>query len=56
MQSSSKLRQAVKGVVFDLDGTLLDTESLVLEVARQVCAKHGNELTAEAIQASTGTD
>ncbi len=44
----------VKLVVCDLDGTLLDTESLVLEVARAVLARHGAALTPAALAASAG--
>lgn len=44
----------VKLVVCDLDGTLLDTESLVLEVARAVLARHGAALTPGALAASAG--
>ncbi|KAL3155731.1 hypothetical protein ABBQ32_012751 [Trebouxia sp. C0010 RCD-2024] len=45
---------SVKGVVFDLDGTLLDTESFVTEAVRSVVEAHGKILTPEAMQASTG--
>ncbi|KFM23423.1 Pseudouridine-5'-monophosphatase [Auxenochlorella protothecoides] len=41
-------------VIWDLDGTLLDTESLVAEVAREVIARHGGELTDAARAASLG--
>ncbi|KAK9917563.1 hypothetical protein WJX75_005816 [Coccomyxa subellipsoidea] len=45
---------SVKSVILDLDGTLLDTETLVLEVARSVLEKHGQKLTAEVQKAATG--
>ncbi|KAK9837087.1 hypothetical protein WJX81_001891 [Elliptochloris bilobata] len=45
---------SVKLVICDLDGTLIDTESLVLEVARGVLAQHGRALTPEALAASAG--
>jgi hypothetical protein len=38
-----------KAFVFDLDGLILDTESLCVEVARQVLAAHGAELTIGAL-------
>lgn len=44
----------VKLVIFDLDGTLIQTETLVLAVARDVVKSHGKELTEEAIAASLG--
>ncbi|GAB4824069.1 hypothetical protein N2152v2_011115 [Parachlorella kessleri] len=44
----------VECVIFDLDGTVLDTESLVLEVAKTVCERHGKQLTPEAARASLG--
>lgn len=33
---------------------MLDTESLVMEVAKAVCERHGAQLTAEAARASLG--
>lgn len=41
-------------VIFDLDGLLLDSESVVIEVAEDVCRRYGKELTSEAINASMG--
>ena len=41
-------------VIFDLDGTLIQTETLVLAIARDVVNSHGKELTEEAIAASLG--
>ena len=40
----------VELVIFDLDGTLLNTEQLVAEVARAVVQRHGKSLTLEAIK------
>ncbi|KAK9824264.1 hypothetical protein WJX72_009063 [[Myrmecia] bisecta] len=44
----------VRAVIFDLDGTLLDTESLVLEVAKAVVEQHGYTLTPDAQRAGLG--
>ena len=41
-------------VIFDLDGTLLSTETLVLRVARRVLGARGVELTAAAAAAGLG--
>lgn len=46
--------QDVACVIWDLDGTVLDTESLVCEVSRSVLAAHGAELTPEAVKAGIG--
>ena len=35
----------VELVIFDLDGTLLNTEQLVAEVARSVVQRHGKTMT-----------
>ena len=43
-----------EAVVFDLDGTLLSTEALIVRVARKTMAKYGKELTDEALKASIG--
>lgn len=42
----------VQLVIFDLDGTLLNTEQLVAEVARSVVKRHGKTMTLEAIKVS----
>lgn len=47
-------QKPAKLVIFDLDGTLIQTETLVLSVARAVVQAHGKELTEEAIVASLG--
>ena len=45
----------VQAVVFDLDGTLLSTEALIIEVARTVLKQHFDvKLTEEALKASIG--
>lgn len=41
-------------MIFDLDGTLISTETLVIAVARDVLKRYGKDLTAEAISASIG--
>lgn len=41
-------------VIFDLDGLLLDTESLCVSVAASVLAAHGKQLTAAAHRAALG--
>jgi HAD superfamily hydrolase (TIGR01509 family) len=52
---SSRIQmQPIKAVVFDLDGTLLSTETLVVDVARRVLESYGKELTQEALVASIG--
>jgi beta-phosphoglucomutase-like phosphatase (HAD superfamily) len=42
------MASAVTAVIFDLDGTVLDTETLVLEVAKGVVESHGASLTLDA--------
>lgn len=44
----------ISGVIWDLDGTVLDTESLIFQVAKEVVSRHGAELTESAAQAATG--
>lgn len=44
----------VRLVIFDLDGTLISTETLLLAIARDVLKPYGKDLTAEAISASLG--
>ncbi|KAK9866907.1 hypothetical protein WJX84_006651 [Apatococcus fuscideae] len=44
----------VKAVIFDLDGTLLDTESLVRSVSATVLERHGAKLTPDAEKAALG--
>jgi HAD superfamily hydrolase (TIGR01509 family) len=46
---------AIRAVVFDLDGLLLDTEPLFLEVARQLLARRNKPLVPALIQAMMGT-
>lgn len=48
------MSKPVKLVIFDLDGTLLDTESLVCDVSQRVLAAHGATLTPEAVKAGLG--
>ncbi|KAG2486461.1 hypothetical protein HYH03_014908 [Edaphochlamys debaryana] len=44
----------VRAVILDLDGLILDTESLCVEVAREVVARHGRVLTPEAHRVALG--
>lgn len=44
----------IAGVIWDLDGTVLDTESLICQVAKEIVERHGGELTEEVVRASTG--
>lgn len=44
----------VTAVIFDLDGTCIDTETLVNGVASQVVARYGKSLTTEVMQAALG--
>lgn len=44
----------VRCVIWDLDGTVLDTESLIAGVAQEVLASHGAELTPVARLNSVG--
>jgi len=39
-----------RGVIFDLDGTVIDTESICYEVSRRVVSGHGKTLTQEIIR------
>lgn len=45
-----------RAVIFDLDGTLLDTEALYLSAAQQVCAGYGAEYTLELKRSLMGGD
>ena len=42
----------IKAVIFDLDGTIIDTESLCVDISREVVARHGKKLTHEVIRVS----
>lgn len=42
--------RSVELIVFDLDGTLLNTEQLVEEVTKAVVQRHGKSLTLEAMK------
>lgn len=37
----------IKGVIFDCDGTLVDSEVISMQVLQQLCAEHGLELSME---------
>ena len=43
-----------KCVIFDLDGTLIDTETIVLDVSQSVLDKYDKILTKDVIAASVG--
>ena len=43
------------GLVFDFDGLICDTETSSFEVAREIYAEHGVELTLEQWQDRIGT-
>lgn len=45
----------IRAVVFDLDGLLVDTEPIFVEVARRLLGKRGHELIPEMLQAMMGT-
>ncbi len=45
---------SIKGVQFDCDGTLVDTEPLCADVTRQVVTRYGIETTDEELQLLTG--
>lgn len=45
----------VRAVVFDLDGLLVDTESLFSAINNKILAKHGQSLTFEVEQKLMGT-
>ncbi|MDB4974378.1 MAG: Pudp [Myxococcaceae bacterium] len=47
---------AITHAIFDLDGTLLDTESLYTEAARTVCGRYGAEYTLEIKRSVMGGD
>jgi beta-phosphoglucomutase-like phosphatase (HAD superfamily) len=46
--------EPITALIFDLDGLLLDTESLCLEVGRQVLSRHSATLTKEAAAVALG--
>ncbi|GLI60027.1 hypothetical protein VaNZ11_002092 [Volvox africanus] len=46
--------EPVKALILDLDGLILDTESLCVEVAREIVARHGKQLTLEAHRVALG--
>ena len=43
---------AIRGVIFDLDGTIIDTESICTCVSRAIVAKYGKKLTHDVIRVS----
>ncbi|GLC66519.1 hypothetical protein PLESTF_000439300 [Pleodorina starrii] len=46
--------EPVGGIILDLDGLILDTETLCVEVAREVVSRHGKQLTLEAQRVALG--
>jgi HAD superfamily hydrolase (TIGR01509 family) len=47
MNSDTRRTDGIKAVVFDLDGTLLDTEKLLFRFWREAAAEYGYNMTAE---------
>jgi riboflavin kinase / FMN hydrolase len=52
--SSSSSPPPIEFVVFDLDGLVLDTETLCAQVAAEVLSKRGKQLTADVLRNATG--
>jgi pseudouridine 5'-phosphatase len=50
------MRSGIAGVVFDLDGTLLDTEGLYTEAAKRVCERYGATYTLALKRRTMGGD
>ena len=46
---------SIQAVVFDLDGTLIDTEPIFHEAARRLLARHGKELDITVMRSMMGT-
>ncbi|RKP53096.1 HAD family hydrolase [Cohnella endophytica] len=46
---------AIKAVIFDFDGTLMDTESCAYDAFCEIYAEHGQQLNSEAWAANIGT-
>jgi HAD superfamily hydrolase (TIGR01509 family) len=44
----------IKGVIFDMDGTIIDSEALYYELACQIIKEHGYELPHEVFVATSG--
>lgn len=51
-----RVETPTSAVIFDLDGTLLDTEALYLTAAQQVCERHGGQYTLELKRKLMGGD
>lgn len=51
---STATADSISAVIWDLDGTVIDTETLVLEVARTIVERHGKQLTKEAAVKAVG--
>lgn len=43
-------------ILFDLDGTLIDTESLAVDAGLQAFAEHGHDITRDFLESLIGTD
>jgi len=51
---NTKMAVPIEAVVFDLDGTCLSTEQLIVDVARRILQRTGTSLTKEALEQSIG--
>ena len=52
--SSSRVPWPIRAVVFDLDGLLVDTEPVFVEVARRVLALRGQQICADVLHQMMG--
>ena len=45
----------IKGVIFDMDGVIVDSEPMHIEAEKQILLKYGVEISADELRAYTGT-